>query len=84
MRVQTTKEALEERDIMDVLLWHERIFLTRVLRLKDYYAGNHDILGKAQRSNNAPNNRIVANYCEYIANMSTGFFMGQPVAYSSV
>lgn len=84
MRVQTTKEALEERDIMDVLLWHERDFLPRVLKLKDYYTGNHDILGKAQRSNNAPNNRIVANYCEYIANMSTGFFMGQPVAYSSV
>lgn len=84
MRVQTTKNALEEQDIMDVLLWHERSFLPRVLRLKDYYAGNHDILGKAQRSNNAPNNRIVANYCEYIANMSTGFFMGQPVAYSSV
>ena len=84
MRVQTTKDALEERDIMDVLLWHEKSFLPRVLRLKNYYAGNHDILGKAQRSNNAPNNRIVANYCEYIANMSTGFFMGQPVAYSSI
>lgn len=84
MRVQTTKDALEERDIMDVLLWHKKSFLPRVLRLKDYYVGNHDILGKAQRSNNAPNNRIVANYCEYIANMSTGFFMGQPVAYSSV
>lgn len=84
MRVQTTKNALEERDIMDVLLWHKKSFLPRVLRLKDYYVGNHDILGKAQRSNNVPNNRIVANYCEYIANMSTGFFMGQPVAYSSV
>lgn len=84
MRVQTTKNALEERDIMDVLIWHERSFLPRVLRLKDYYAGKHDILDKAQRSDNAPNNRIVANYCEYIANMSTGFFMGQPVAYSSI
>ena len=84
MRVQTMKDALGERDIMDVLLWHKKSFLPHVLRLKDYYVGNHDILGKAQRSNNAPNNCIVANYCEYIANMSTGFFMGQPVAYSSV
>lgn len=84
MRVQTTKDALEERDIMDVLLWHEQSFLPRVLRLKDYYVGNHDIMQKAQRANHAPNNRIVANYCEYIANMSTGFFMGQPVAYSSI
>ena len=84
MKVQTTKEALDGWDITDVLLWHERSFLPRVLRLKDYYVGNHDILSKAQRSNNAPNNRIVANYCEYIANMSTGFFMGQPVAYSSI
>ena len=84
MRVQTTKDALEEKDIADILLNHEQRFLPRVEKLKRYYAGEHDILKKEQRADSAPNNMIVANYCEYIANMSTGFFMGQPVAYSSV
>lgn len=84
MRVQTTKDVLEEKDIADILLNHERRFLPRVQKLKRYYAGEHDILKKEQRADSAPNNMIVANYCEYIANMSAGFFMGQPVAYSSV
>lgn len=84
MRVQTTKDVLEEKDIVDILLNHEQRFLPRVQKLKRYYAGEHDILKKEQRADSAPNNMIVANYCEYIANMSTGFFMGQPVAYSSI
>ena len=77
MRVQTTKDVLEEKDIADILLNHEQHFLPRVEKLKRYYAGEHDILKKEQRADSAPNNMIVANYCEYIANMSTGFFMGR-------
>ena len=84
MRVQTTKDALEEMDVAAILLNHEQRFLPQVQKLKRYYVGEHDILKKEQRANSAPNNMIVANYCEYIANMSTGFFMGQPVAYTSV
>lgn len=84
MRVHTTKEVLDPQDIADILQRHERDFVSHVLELKDYYAGKHKILTKEQRSVSAPNNKIVANYCEYITNMSTGFFMGQPVAYSSV
>ncbi|MGN0958733.1 MAG: phage portal protein, partial [Selenomonas bovis] len=52
--------------------------------MKRYYRGEHDILRKRQRANNAPNNKIVANYCGYIIDMSTGFFLGKPVAYSSI
>ena len=84
MRVQTTKETLDESDISALLMRHTQHFLPRVQKLKNYYEGKHDILMKEQRANSAPNNMIVANYCEYIANMSTGFFIGQPVAYSSV
>ena len=84
MRVQTTKETLDESDIAALLMRHTQYFLPRVQKLKNYYEGKHDILTKEQRADSAPNNMIVANYCEYIANMSTGFFIGQPVAYSSV
>ncbi|MBQ1511653.1 MAG: phage portal protein, partial [Selenomonadaceae bacterium] len=83
MRVRTTQEELSREDIASLLFRHENEFMGRVMRLKRYYAGGHDILHKAARANNAPNNMIVANYCEYITSMNTGFFMGQPVTYSS-
>lgn len=82
MRICTTKKQLTETDIREVIQTHLRD-VRHKKRLKDYYNGKHDILDKPARSNGAPNNMIVANYCEYISNMSTGFFLGQPVAYSS-
>ena len=83
MKIFTTKTELSLQDIATICLRHDTA-KGRELRLKRYYRGEHDILRKRQRANNAPNNKIVANYCEYIVNMSTGFFMGKPVAYSSI
>ncbi|MDD6128220.1 MAG: phage portal protein, partial [Veillonellaceae bacterium] len=83
MRIHTTQTELTANDIATICLRHEGA-LGRAMRLKRYYRGEHDILRKEQRANNAPNNKIVSNYCAYIADMSTGFFMGKPVAYSSL
>ena len=83
MKIFTTKTELSLQDIATICLRHDTAKL-RELRLKRYYRGEHDILRKRQRANNAPNNKIVSNYCAYIADMSTGFFMGKPVAYSSL
>ena len=83
MKIFTTKTELSLQDIATICLRHDTAKL-RELRLKRYYRGEHDILRKRQRANNAPNNKIVSNYCAHIADMSTGFFMGKPVAYSSL
>lgn len=83
MRIYITEQELASKELGAVCLRMEQM-RDRVLRLKDYYLGRQAILKKPQRSNNAPNNKIVANYCEYITDMSTGFFMGKPVAYSSI
>ena len=83
MRIRTTKTTLDTADILQIITSHNRDRQHKI-KLKRYYVGEHDILKKVGRMNNAPNNKIVANYCEYISNMSTGFFLGQPVAYSSV
>lgn len=82
MRIHTTKRQLSETDIQQIITTHSSD-IAHKMRLKDYYRGKHDILGKKPRANDAPNNAIIANYCEYISNMSTGFFLGQPIAYSS-
>ena len=83
MRIRTTKTTLNLSDIQEIIVAHSQDRAYKQ-KLKRYYRGEHNILHKEGRANNAPNNKIVANYCEYISNMSTGFFLGQPVAYSSI
>ena len=82
MRIRITEQELTENSLADICMRMEDM-RNRILKLKAYYLGQHAILGKPQRSNNAPNNKVVANYCEYITDMSTGFFMGKPIAYAS-
>lgn len=82
MRIRITEQELTESSLDDICMRMEDM-RNRILKLKAYYLGQHVILNKPQRSNNAPNNKVVANYCEYITDMSTGFFMGKPIAYAS-
>lgn len=82
MRIRITEQELTESSLADICMRIEDM-RNRILKLKAYYLGQHIILHKPQRSNNAPNNKVVANYCEYITDMSTGFFMGKPIAYAS-
>ena len=82
MRIRTTQQELSQSDLESIIFNHEEDIFHKK-KLMDYYLGNHAIKRKMERSNNAPNNKLVANYCEYITNMSTGFFLGQPVAYKT-
>lgn len=82
MRIQTTKTELSVQDLAQICLRHDRYY-NHCLKLKGYYAGQHDILHKEARNHGAPNNKVVANFCKYISDMDTGFFIGKPVAYAS-
>ena len=82
MKLLTNKTALDIKDFQEILVAHDLDYRHKV-RLKGYYVGKNDVLNKKGRSNGAPNNRIVSNYCQYIADMSTGFFLGRPIAYTT-
>ena len=82
MKILTNKTELEIIDIQEILRAHDQDYFHK-MRLKRYYLGKHDILRKEGRANNASNNKIVNNFCQYIADMSTGFFIGKPVAYTT-
>lgn len=82
MKVQTTKCELSVADFQQLLQRHE-VEARRKVRLKKYYKGEHDILRKRGRENTEVNNRLVSNYPAYISNISTGFFIGQPVTYKT-
>lgn len=55
--------------------------VARIQRLKDYYAGKHGILNRPDEPNK-PNNKLVANYAQYITDIIQGYFIGIPVEYS--
>lgn len=70
------------KDLQQILTAHSQDYSQKV-KLKGYYIGKHDILNKRGRPNGAPNNKIVSNFCQYISDMSTGFFLGRPIAYTT-
>ena len=56
---------------------------SRIEKLKDYYLGKHAIVNRAMEDASKPNNRIVNPYASYITDLMTGYFMGEPVKYTS-
>lgn len=55
--------------------------LPRLQKLKSYYLGNNAINSRA-RDHGLPNNKIAHPYARYIVAVSSGYLVGQPVAYS--
>jgi len=82
LKITTSKTELTTQDISEIISVHGAD-ARRKLNLKDYYLGRHKILNKAGRENTNVNNKLVNNYCAYISNISTNFFIGQPVTYKT-
>ncbi len=74
--------SLNENDIKRIYS-ENKMSLERYKLLDDQYIGKHKILEKVKSSNNDPNNRLVNNFCKYITDAVTGYFIGEPVVYSS-
>lgn len=83
MKIKTTKTELTMQDIATICLRIDS-GSRRIQHLMRYYKGDMDVMQKQARENSKINNKVVANFCKYISNMSTGFFIGKPVAYSSI
>lgn len=62
---------------------HKTIVTNRFKQLERYYEGKHKILDRTIGDPDKPNNKGVANFCQYATDQLTGFFMGKPVSYSS-
>ena len=79
------------RQSEDILMTPERIQayiddyrinkMPKMLKMKAYYEGQHDILKRVMSDTSKPNNRVVHGYANYITNTMTAYFMGNPVKY---
>lgn len=50
--------------------------------MRDYYLGNTAITKRIMNDPAKPNNKIVNPYAQYITDTFTGYFLGEPIAYS--
>ncbi|OAH53888.1 hypothetical protein AWH48_11510 [Domibacillus aminovorans] len=75
----------EDREVTPELIQKliEKHDTKRELKLRQYYDGEHDILKRKFEDETKPNNKIVTNFCQYITNLSVGYFTGKPVSYSA-
>lgn len=53
----------------------------RLDKLNRYYDGEHEILRRTLSNPDLPNNKLVCNHAEYITDMATGYFIGNPITY---
>jgi len=58
---------------------HYSIASTRLMKLKRYYEGDHEILHEADRAN-----KLVCNHAKEISDAAFSYFLGNPVAYKDV
>lgn len=57
--------------------------LPRLQKLKNYYLNKTAILLRAPKDPTKPNNKVVHPYAQYITDTLVGYFVGEPVTYSS-
>lgn len=69
---EAVREILAEHDLSQ----------TRLTNLYNYFIGQHDITVRT-RTTGLPNNLLVHGYPHYIATMTSGYLVGNPVKYES-
>ena len=70
-------------ELIKKILQKNKSNTARLTRLMDYYCGKHDILNRKVSDATKPNNKIAHPYCQYITDTICGYFIGEPITYSS-
>lgn len=86
MIVDIKKEDLTQEWIQDNLSYLINYHATerkRILSLRNYFNGKHDILNRTMTTEYAANNKLVNNFPKYISTVSVGYFMGNPISYQA-
>lgn len=73
---------LTPEDILNFIQDFQASKLPRYQKLKAYYMGQHEILSKLYEPYK-PDAKLVHNFASYITDQATGYFMGNPITYTS-
>ena len=83
MKYYFPQDKVLTKDIIKKFKERDRAENARKIKLYDYYQGKHSILQRTYDDASKPNNRVVNPYANYITTMMTGYFIGEPVEYTS-
>ena len=83
MKYYFPQDKVLTKDIIKKFIEKDRAENARKIKLYDYYKGRHGILQRAYEDASKPNNKVVNPYANYITTMMTGYFIGEPVQYTS-
>ncbi len=78
---RTSIQSLTVEDIREIVV--KQGYQLKYRKLERYYVGDHDILHSERTDKTGGDNRIVNNMARYITDTVVGYFLGQPVVYSS-
>ena len=57
--------------------------LPRLKKLENYYSANNEIKNRVMKDSSKPNNKIANAYASYITDTLVGYFIGEPITYTS-
>lgn len=80
-REKFENEKLDKELIVKLIRKHQGEIVDNLKRNKAYYDGNHSIMQKTRKMNNAPNTKTVCNHAKDISDTASGYFMGSPITY---
>lgn len=66
----------DKQAILTLILKHQKE-VERLHKLKQYYVGQHDILGENRK------NKLVCNHAKDISDTASSYFIGNPISYNS-
>ena len=78
-----SKDSVLSPELIVKYIEKNRNEVARLNKLYEYYIGKHAIKQRTMADPTKPNNKVVNPYATYITDLGTGYFMGEPVSYSS-
>ena len=76
-------EELTDKVIQRLVENHRSQEFPRLKKLEDYYNANNEINRRLMKDPSKPNNKIANAYASYITDTLTGYFIGEPISYTS-
>ena len=78
-----TIEELTDKVIKRIIENHRSSVLPRLQNLENYYNANNAIKNRVMSDPSKPNNKIANAYASYTTDTLVGYFIGEPITYTS-
>ena len=76
-------EELTDKVLKQIIEDHRMSELPRLQKLENYYNANNEIKNRVMKDVSKPNNKIANAYASYITDTLVGYFIGEPITYTS-